>query len=265
MPHFLLRNEIRKVIYPYKMGSKSARLLARELSNFRVFKDRKYRPQNRDEIINWGSSGKPSWESRLVGSKNILNKPENVRLATNKLTALRVLQNRGVPTVEFTTEYREAVKWMETSKVYSRTILNGHSGRGVAVSDGSVTPARLYTKGVDTLAEYRVHIFDGAVIDYTKKRRRNGEPATPAQLLVRSLKNGWIFTRGNLRRLHKVEKLAQSAVAALGLDFGAVDIVKDRNRNVFVLEVNTAVGLAPITLENYKNAVTKHYATTHTR
>jgi len=260
MENTTLRKANRMTLYPYKMASKSARLLARELSNFRVFRNRNYVPKKRDEIINWGSSKNPSWESRIRGNKNILNKPENVRLATNKLLTLQTLKECGVPTVEFTTDYDEAVKWMETSKVYSRTVLNGHSGNGIEISDESVTPARLYTRGVDSRAEYRVHIFSGDVIDYVKKRRRNGESATPSQLLVRSLKNGWIFTRGNLRRLNRIEYLAKTAVESLGLDFGAVDIIMDKDRNVFVLEVNTAVGLAPTTLENYKNAIIKHYA-----
>ncbi len=255
-----LKRANRILVYPYKMASKSARKLARGLSNFRVFRDGKYRPRPHDEIINWGNSKKPSWESRLRDYKKILNHPRNVRLATNKLLTLQTLKMYGIPTVEFTTDYNEALEWLETSNVYSRTILNGHSGNGIVISEGSITPAKLYTKGMDTRAEYRVHVFNGEVIDYSKKRRRNGEPATPEQRLVRSLGNGWIFTRGNLRRLKRIEDLAISAVHALGLDFGAVDIVKDRDRDVFVLEVNTAVGLAPTTLENYKNAIRKYYA-----
>ena len=44
---------------------------------------------------------------------------------------------------------------------------------------------------------------------------------------------------------------AQNAVEALGLDFGAVDIILGKNGIWYVLEVNTACGLEGTTLEKY--------------
>jgi glutathione synthase/RimK-type ligase-like ATP-grasp enzyme len=47
-----------------------------------------------------------------------------------------------------------------------------------------------------------------------------------------------------------------AAVSALGLDFGAVDIIwNEREDKCYVLEVNTAPGLQGSTLENYANAI----------
>jgi len=43
-----------------------------------------------------------------------------------------------------------------------------------------------------------------------------------------------------------------ASVMALGLDFGAVDIVYNENDNkAYVLEINTAPGLSGTTLEKY--------------
>ncbi len=109
--------------------------------------------------------------------------------------------------------------------------------------------APLYTRGVTNAGEYRVHVFDGDVILYQKKSRRvdevTGEVVTAegADADVRNLASNWIYRTGNLKRLERVEQLAISAVNALGLDFGAVDIIMDENGDVYILEINCAPGL----------------------
>jgi len=108
--------------------------------------------------------------------------------------------------------------------------------------------APLYTAGVSNKGEYRVHVFDGEVILYQKKSRRVGEDgevvtAEGEEADVRNLASNWIYRTGNLNRLERIEDLAIEAISALGLDFGAVDIIMDNEGDVFVLEVNSAPGL----------------------
>jgi len=108
--------------------------------------------------------------------------------------------------------------------------------------------APLYTAGVSNKGEYRVHVFDGEVILYQKKSRRVGEDgevvtAEGEEADVRNLASNWIYRTGNLNRLERIEDLAIDAILALGLDFGAVDIIMDNEGDVFVLEVNSAPGL----------------------
>ena len=67
-----------------------------------------------------------------------------------------------------------------------------------------------------------------------------------------------MYCRRNLKRLEDNEIYAIRATRALGLNFGAVDIIRDINNNSFVLEVNTAPGLEGLTLINYTNAIKEY-------
>lgn len=124
----------------------------------------------------------------------------------------------------------------------------------------AIPAAPLYTLGIVNDGEYRVHVFRGDVILYQKKSRRVGEDgqvevAEGERADIRNLASNWIYRTGNLEPLERVEDLAVEAVDALGLDFGAVDIIKDTDGNVYVLEVNTAAGLGNAdSLEAYTNA-----------
>jgi len=198
-----------------------------------------------------------------------------------------------VPTVPFTIDKHNAEDWARGGAVYVRHTLTGHSGEGIEiiknptfgsiqrllnelnelrfydiatllssrVNERGLPLAPLYTKGINNGGEYRVHVFNGEIIDYRKKSRQYDNEATTDQREIRTLENGWVYRTSNLRRLERVENLALSAIDALGLDFGAVDIIMDENRSVHVLEVNTAVGMDDVTLGNYVEKITTYYAT----
>jgi len=253
---------MRAIIYPYNLGSKSARALSFNLTDFRskrVKPDGKYKHNwNTHAIINWGSSEKPNWY-RDERSSLWLNPATIVERATDKVSCLKILKGAGVPTPEFTTLQSVAEQWTRNGDmVYCRTLTRASGGRGIiiATSPSSVRPAPLYTKRLNIKGEYRVHVFNGKVIDYQKKRRReeaieNGD----IEDNIRNLDAGWVYCRNKLNRIQDNEQIALDAVKNLGLNFGAVDIVRDVNHNSFVLEVNTAPGLEGLTLVNYANAI----------
>jgi glutathione synthase/RimK-type ligase-like ATP-grasp enzyme len=245
-------------IYPYKIGSASAKALAQSLGGWCVYSNKRFPARKDHKIINWGNTENPTWRKP---DTFILNKPECVALATNKLSTFERLAENGVPVPDYTTDYNVAQGWVnDGSSVYVRKVLNGHGGNGIEVCRGGILPrAHLYTKAITVKAEYRVHVFNGKVIDYAKKRRRIDDVPNEDQLSVRNHENGWIFTRENLRRLERVEQMAINAIKSLGLDFGSCDIVRDINNDCFVLEVNTASGIEGTTLENYTNAIREFY------
>ncbi|MNJ09659.1 hypothetical protein D3C77_38070 [compost metagenome] len=103
--------------------------------------------------------------------------------------------------------------------------------------------------------EYRIHVFNGEVVDVQRKARKKDVPDDQVNWKVRNLANGFIFARGE-EALGNVPQdvldQAVKAVAALGLDFGAADVVyNDKQGKAYCLEVNTAPGLSGSTLDGY--------------
>lgn len=257
-------NFSRAVILPYKIGSQSAKQLALTLTGNlglkvrRVRHDGKYRPKVRSLIVNYGSGNRPSWPS--VG--RWLNPPEACARAGNKLRAFEAFTQAGLSCPEWTTDRHMALQWVESGcVVVARTLLNGHSGRGIVLCDSSgdhpLVHAPLYVKYKKKRKEFRVHVFQNTVIDVAEKRRRRIEVRPPHfDGYVRNLINGWVFCRDNIVRPTDLDQLAISACRTLGLDFGAVDIIwNERDNKCYVLEVNTAPGLQGTTLTNYASAI----------
>jgi hypothetical protein len=251
-------------IYPYKMGSESARALSDLLGAKRVRDVGRFIPKVGDVILNWGNGRVPSWlgtaQTRRV---RILNNPSAVNVAGNKLSTFQALQRAGVSIPEFTTDRAVAQTWLTSGeRVVERHNLRGSSGQGIRMvsiadedTEQQLTGAPLYTKYVEKTAEYRVHIFNGEMIDFVQKKRvsseRRDETYNP---YISSMEHGWVFTRNEVPEVPSVIRLAKAAVTALGLDFGAVDIMTFDGRS-FVLEVNTAPGIAGTTMVKYGNAL----------
>lgn len=254
----------RLVILPYKIGSQSAKALANKLTTLvnakvrRVRHDGKYRPKLRSLIVNYGSSNRPAWQQ--VGTW--LNQPRAAASSGNKLLAFQAFRERNLQIPDFTTDRHVALGWLaEGQVVVCRTILNGHSGRGIVLADvpDKLVAAPLYVKYKKKRKEFRVHVFKGQVIDVAEKRRRRVEQRPPQfDGYIRNLANGWVFCRDGVVKPADLDGLACSACTALGLDFGAVDIIwNERENKCYVLEVNTAPGLQGTTLDNYANAIYK--------
>jgi len=219
-----------------------------------------FRGRAGDIIINYGNRSAP--EERF-GNAFVLNSQGALRNAANKLNALNTMRNNNVSTVPFTVNSEEARIWAASgSVVYARTTLNGHSGEGIVVVNANnidaMPEAPLYTKGITgRRREWRVHVFDGVITHVQVKRRRNGYAEDPNYRDdVRNHQTGWIYATENINPSQAVLRNAVNAVACMGLDFGAVDIIS-LGDEAWVLEVNTAPGLqAETTMTAFVNALT---------
>lgn len=237
---------MKPIVYPYKMGSQSAKALAKGLGALRVYPDRNYKNKQDHLVINWGNSTVPWW---ITNDTKMLNLPMCVRTACNKLDTFRVLASAGVSIPEFTTVISSAREW--EGVVVCRTTLTGHAGRGIVIAETpeEIVSAPLYTKHANHDNEYRVHIFQGEILDFTQKKKRRGIDVNP---YVRNLDGNWVFCRHEITLPVTVAIQAVKAVEALGLDFGAVDIgYKEDMDTAYVFEINSSPGLVGTTLEKY--------------
>ena len=247
----------RFVVYPYKMSSEAAKLLAERLGVKRVRQFGGYKPRKDDIIINYGNAHEPNWAKRLKPSNVVLNHWDSVAICCDKLLSFNTLRENKISIPDFTTDIEVAKTWITKHTVFCRTVLNGHSGLGIVVATKSeeLVPAPLYVKYIKKIAEYRIVVFGDVVIDVIQKKRRvdyNGK----VDPLICSYHKGWVFTRDLVNPPKCVLDEAVKTVKALKLDFGGVDIVFNKHYNkAYVLEGNTACGIAsPTSLKRYTDA-----------
>jgi glutathione synthase/RimK-type ligase-like ATP-grasp enzyme len=245
---------MRKIRFRRAAASAGASALSEELRNrglnARLIRldSSSYRQSREDLVINWGTTG-------LDG----LNSPRAVARASNKLDTLMVISHAGLPCPDFVTEQGLVQPWFdEGSSAVCRTLLRGSGGDGIVIANTAdeLVPANLYTRYIKKKEEYRVHVFAGKVIDVQRKARNRDISDELVNWQVRSHENGFIFAREGVELPDAALALALDAVAALQLDFGAVDLVFNEKLNqYYVLEINSAPGLEGETVLKYADAI----------
>jgi len=234
------------------MGSKSAKALSEALGIKRIRHNGRYVHRNGNRILNWGCGALPNV---ITNDNGFINSPRKVEIAGNKLLAFRAMDGL-VAIPEYTTSKAKVREWQQAGdRVVVRKLLRGSGGDGIVLleTDDDIPNAPLYTRYVKKRDEYRVHVVDGQVIDFAKKMVREGSEGNNFQ--VRNFHNGWIFARGGAELPEDVLQQSFKAIAALGLDFGAVDVGYNvREGKATVYEVNTAPGLEGATITSYATA-----------
>ena len=104
------------------------------------------------------------------------------------------------------------------------------------------------SKYIDKKSEYRVHILGD--YDTIVNVKIPDEDKENSDLVVRSKNNGWIQVTYNGEFKDELIELARKVIKILNYDFGAVDIIRRKNR-LYVLEVNSAPGLEDCKLKRY--------------
>lgn len=139
--------------------------------------------------------------------------------------------------------------------VFARKLINSTNGNGIVEFEvGAEVPAApLYTAYIPKKAEYRFHIFNGKVIDVQQKKKKSG---AGGEFRVRNLHNGYVYCRDGVSPPAGAGELAVAAVAALGYQYGAVDMIyNEKQDKTYVLEVNSRPGLMGTTVQKYAEAL----------
>ena len=259
----------RVVVYPYKLGSASAKALAEALQTKIVKESGKYRHKPGHLVINWGNGRVPGWATPIAQAST-LNKAQNINQASDKVRAFTHLVTTMANMLpDWTTNMATAKAWLASPKfpgklnaVVCRTLTKANSGRGIvlATTPEAVVVAPLYTRYVPKAIEYRVHVSRRfGIFDAQQKKMKTGaEQEQGFDKYIRSYDKGWVFCREGLVLPESVKETAMLAVQHLGLDFGAVDIGYHPQCGTCLYEVNTAPGLEGQTLTNYANTFKRY-------
>lgn len=251
------------MIYAYKNTSESAKTLRDSLSTKLISHNNSNYKGNEDKIvINWGASQMPE----EVTKSKIINHPSAVAICSDKTKFFEHVKGT-VNTPPYSKDPEEIFSWFQQGHtVVLRSLVSGHSGAGISIAEPGVFEDFQVFKGfwkqgykfatiyVPKKEEYRVHVVDGKVIGVRRKVAKKDTHIRNWK--VRSHKNGFVFQKNDIDPDPKVLEQAVISVKAVGLDFGAVDVVWNAFREqAYVLEINTAPGLEGSTVEDYSKAL----------
>jgi glutathione synthase/RimK-type ligase-like ATP-grasp enzyme len=208
-----------------RISAPSARLIAEQSENIEI-------SEGITGDVNWGR----------YKAETTLN--PDITVSTNKRSMREKFRDAGVPMPRLFTveEAKEAVAetgvgvlgrpdrhwkgrgfWLCTSAIQIDKALEGTAKKRPA------THFMEYIQSERAPKEFRAHIFQGKSIRISEKAHTEFHKYTTARPTV---------------DVTSVREAAKQAIAAVGLDFGAVDILASKDgREVWVLEVNAAPGL----------------------
>ena len=238
-------------IYSYNENSEGAKALAKALGIKRIRHEGK-KLVVKDGVLNWGASE----FQRDMAYAGVINCPTRIKVASNKLHSFQAF-GEAAWAPKWTDDEETAAMWHADGKaIVLRHKLTGHSGEGIEIVEADEAfvgkKAPLYVQYIPKKEEYRIHVNQEQVFFVQRKARKNDVADEQVNWKVRNHQNGFIYANKGVEVAEIAKKYAIEAIKAIGLDFGAVDIIYNaKNDAWYVLEVNTAPGLSGTTLEKY--------------
>ncbi len=194
-------------------------------------------------LIRWGSTERVQLVPRFV-----LNRANAISLATDKIRSLETLKTQGVTVPDITSlDAANAAKGLIKLPALGRK-RHHTQGQDIVLCMQAADVKRCIARGesdyfvnyIPTKREYRLHVFNNKIIRINQKLLKDGNTWVP---FIRNIDNGYVFGQPRKPLAQDQEQLAVKAVRALGLDFGAVDLILADDMKAYVLEVNTGPAL----------------------
>jgi glutathione synthase/RimK-type ligase-like ATP-grasp enzyme len=214
-----------------------------------------------DVLVRWGSM-KPMPEATMI-----LNPARAILLASDKVLAIERMQAAGLPTVPLFYTWEEAIAQGNSGIILGRS-RRGMQGWDISIYDPSdihqghylqapVAPHEWYTLYHEPTREIRLHVVDGEVVRIQGKYLDFPQSATENPF-VRNHRSGYRYRKPRRKLRTQRREIAIEAVRALGLTFGAVDMLLfGGHLDPMVLEVNTAPACSPLTASAYAEALVR--------
>ena len=216
---------------------------------FRAVRKRTDRKAKCDLFIRWGSTE----EFPNLRYKYELNTLEAVKRTANKLEMLRTLSLAGISIPQFGTDLEGTESHKDNKGNY---YIRNKLGVVRYGNDFNPTTDLYYTKPVMyKRREYRVHVFNGKVIGLYEKVPFDATPENRPKLFKSDTCN---FVRCD-PLISRVDQSAQqmciAAVSSLGLLMGGVDLIRNKDGEFVICEVNSSPGLNSIMIARYVNEI----------
>lgn len=197
--------------------------------------------------LRWGG---PQVPSAINGQAHLLN----------GLEQLQKLQEAGIAVPEFTTSPEEVSEWEAAGATIFGRRLNHTQGKDIRCNiwprqrgERRWRNSDFFVKYMESRAEWRFHVLHGTSIARGVKVFTSD--VAPVHPCIRSRRLGW-HLQHNVDPPKGARSLAKAAVAAVGYDLGAVDMLELADGTFRVLEVNSRPAIRDeYTLSAYTKAL----------
>lgn len=248
----------RFMVYPWKMASEGAKMLADALGGKRIrLEGSDYTPRADDVIVNWGNGN--SRFRTLPEGCIMLNPDPNICISKTKFFE-RMQGHNIVPPFAFSRD--EALRHL-SFPIICRTTTEGADGQGIVIANdaGQLVHASLYTQLMEKVAEYRVHMGrmpDGTVelICAQKKRlgiNHSGDIWTGEHVFL-----DWCDPADLPRPVFDITTRSMELMPEL--HFGGFDTILTDNWGARVIEVNSAPMMTEGTTRKYVEFINRYVA-----
>jgi glutathione synthase/RimK-type ligase-like ATP-grasp enzyme len=257
-----------EVMKPYLWSTRTTSPTRRALAELLDIDNGMHSPRRENKVvIVWGA--KPD-RSLDYSRHKWINTIDSVNRNRHKFNSLHIMEEHGVSVPRSFDSYEHDIYdrlLNECRAIIGRR--NYHQGGTefhVCLSRMDIDRAKsegadYFVKYIPKKNEFRFHVMNGKVIRVSQKVRKTElEEGETFDSQCWSHNKGWRFRGLRLDNPLITESAKENAIKsleALGMDFGAVDLVEDEDGNPFVLEINSAPGLEGTTLDIYVRELRK--------